>query len=415
MTRWTPAPRLLLCAMAAVAMLMGLAACDVVSIGGGTSVSTGTGGTGSTPAVNNVQPVTVANDNALFTTVTICVPGTFTCQSIANVLVDTGSTGLRILASQLTIPVSFSTDSNNNPIGNCIQFAGSAYQWGPIANVSIQLAGEVAASVPIQIVSPSNFPAVPAGCSAGGTSAQSVEDLAGANGILGVGLFEQDCGLACASAAPPAIYYSCSSTGCVPTSLAVSAQLQNPVWMFPQDNNGLAIVLPQIGAAGAVSVTGNMIFGIGTQSDNALGSAHAQAASSVGDFTTTLDGIGYPQSFIDSGSNGYFFLDAPTTGLPSCAAGVAARFYCPASPVSFTAINTGPNPNGSSLPVSANVAFSIANALTLFNSPDAVFSNLGGSNPGVFDWGLPFFFGRTVFIGIEGQTSPAGTGPYWAY
>ncbi len=399
----------------AVVLLMGLAACDVISIGGGTSVSGGTGGTGSTPAVNNVQPVTVANDNALYTTVTICVPGTFTCQSIENVLVDTGSTGLRILASQLIIPVSYTTDASNNPIGNCIQFANSTYQWGPIASVSIQMAGEVAASVPMQIVSPFNFPAVPQGCSAGGTPAQSVEDLAGANGILGVGLFEQDCGVACASTAPPAVYYSCPSTGCVLTSLAVSAQLQNPVWMFPQDNNGLAIVLPAVAATGAVSVTGSMIFGIGTQSDNALGAAQAQAASNVGNITTTLNGVAYPQSFIDSGSNGYFFLDAATAGLPACAAGIAAGFYCPASPVNFTAINTGPNPNGSSLPVSANVAFSIANALTLFTSGGAAFNNLGGANHGVFDWGLPFFFGRVVFIGIEGQTSPAGAGPYWAY
>lgn len=416
MTRWIAAPRVLLCAMAGSLLLMGLAACDVISIGGGTNSSTGTGGTGSTPAVGNVQPVTVAGDNALYTSVIICVPGTFTCQTIENILVDTGSTGLRILASQLTLPLTYSTDSNNNLIGNCIQFASSTYQWGPIANVSIQLAGEVAASVPIQIVSPSNFPAVPTGCSAGGTPAQSVEDLAGANGILGVGLFEQDCGATCASTAPPAVYFTCPATGCVPTSIALTSQMQNPVWMFPQDNNGLAIVLPAIGAAGAVSVTGNMIFGIGTETNNTLGTATPLAATSVGDFTTAFNGTAYTASFIDSGSNGYFFLDAPTTGLAACArTGVAVGFYCPSSPVNFTAINTGLNPNGSGLPLSTNVAFSIGNALTLLTSGETAFNNLGGVNSGAFDWGLPFFFGRTVFIGIEGQISPAGTGPYWAY
>ena len=30
-------------------------------------------------------------------------------------------------------------------------------------------------------------------------------------------------------------------------------------------------------------------------------------------------------------------------------------------------------------------------------------------------WGLPFFFGRTVFTAIEGQTTPGGVGPYFAF
>jgi hypothetical protein len=53
--------------------------------------------------------------------------------------------------------------------------------------------------------------------------------------------------------------------------------------------------------------------------------------------------------------------------------------------------------------------------LPLIDSPSVVFNNIGGPNSGSFDWGIPFFLGRTVFVGIEGQTSPAGTGPYWAY
>ena len=43
------------------------------------------------------------------------------------------------------------------------------------------------------------------------------------------------------------------------------------------------------------------------------------------------------------------------------------------------------------------------------------FDDLAGPDTGDFDWGLPFFFGRKTFVGIEGQSSPGGAGPYWAY
>jgi len=375
--------------------------------------------------VNNVQPVLmdygpivngqyVGFNNTLYTTVIICVPGTITCQSIDHVLVDTGSTGLRIPASLVTLSLPYMTDTSNNPIGNCVQYADTTYQWGPLVKVDVQMAGEVASSVPIQIVGPTNFIAAPSLCTSGGTPAQTVAAM-GANGILGVGLFRQDCGSACAAAAPPAIYFTCPGSVCAAASVPLASQLQNPVWMFPQDNNGLAIVLPQVGAGGSVSLSGSMIFGVGTQSDNSLGGAQAQGADSDGNFTTTFNGKSY-SSFIDSGSSGYFFLDSTTTGLPNCASnGDASGFYCPASPVAFTAINSGPNPRGTGVPVSINNAFSIANALPLIDSSFVVFNNLGGPSTAAFDWGIPFFLGRTVFVGIEGQSSPAGTGPYWAY
>jgi hypothetical protein len=405
----------------AVPMVVSLAACG----SGNSSSSSET--PAPPPPVNNTQPVIVdagpvvngqaiGIDDVLFTTITICVPGTTTCQTIDHMAVDTGSTGVRIVASQLTLPLATSMNASGQPIANCVQYADNTYQWGPVAKADIKIAGEVASSVPIQIVGPANFPAAPNDCTAGGTPAQTVSDL-GSNGILGVGLRRQDCGSACASVtSPPAIYFGCPSTGCFIASVSVAEQLQNPVWMFPQDNNGLIIVLPQIAASGEVSVSGSLIFGIGTQSDNALNGAQAQAVDSFGNFTTTFNGVPYSSSFIDSGSNGLFFLDSATSGLPDCSSrSQEAGFYCPATTVSFSAINSGPNPNGSMTPVSANVTFSIANASTLFSSSNAAFNNVGGSNPGVFDWGLPFFFGRSVFIGIEGQSTPAGAGPYWAY
>ena len=415
-------PRLV-SAAAVILMAVSLAACD----SGGSGSSTTSGGSAITPPppVNNVQPVIVdvgplvngqpvGDVDILFTTVTICVPGTATCQTIDHIAVDTGSTGVRILASQLSLTLPGSTNASGQPIGNCVQYADNTFQWGSVAKADIKLAGEVASSVPIQVVGDPNFPAAPSDCGAGGTPVQTVSDL-GANGFLGVGIFKQDCGAVCASTSPPAVYYSCPASGCSVTSVSLTEQMQNPVYLFPQDNNGLLIVLPQIDASGAVTVSGSMIFGIGTQSNNSLNGAQAQATDKFGNFTTTFKGVAYSSSFIDSGSNGIFFLDSATTGVPDCSNTQAPGFYCPTSPQNFTAINTGPNPNGSAVPVSANVAFSIANAVTLFTAPNNAFNDLGGNNPGAFDWGLPFFFGRSVFVGIEGQSTPAGVGPYWAY
>lgn len=402
-----------------------LIAVSLTGCGDGTSTSSGTS-EAPPPPVNNTLPVivdagptlngqAVGDEDLLFASVTICVPATTTCQTIDHIAVDTGSTGLRILASLLTLTLPVSTNAAG-PIGNCIQYADNSFQWGPVAKADIKLAGEVASSTPIQIVGQAGFADPPADCSAGGTPAQTVSDL-GANGILGIGVFRQDCGAACASpTSPPAIYFSCPTSGCSAATVSVTEQLQNPVWMFPQDNNGFIIVLPQIPAGGAASASGSLIFGIATQADNKLNGAQAHGTDGFGNFTTTFNAIQYSSSFIDSGSNGLFFLDAATTGIPDCGAhSQAPGFYCPANAVNLTAINSGPNPNGSMVPVSVNVAFSVANALTLFNSSNAAFNNVGGNNPGAFDWGLPFFFGRSVFIGIEGQRSTAGTGPFYAY
>ncbi len=59
----------------------------------------------------NVLPVVVNGGptnnalNQLFASVTVCVPGTSNCQTISGILVDTGSVGLRVLSSALTLPL----------------------------------------------------------------------------------------------------------------------------------------------------------------------------------------------------------------------------------------------------------------------------------------------------------------------
>jgi hypothetical protein len=190
------------------------------------------------------------------------------------------------------------------------------------------------------------------------------------------------------------------------TTEPTASQVSNPVASFAGDNNGVVMQLPAVQTGGAPLVTGSLIFGIGTQSNNGLGSAKIFTLDSRGNFTTTFSGQAYTKSFLDSGSNGIFFLDAATTGLPDCAN--SKGFYCPPSVRSLSATQTGANGT------SAVVAFNAGN-VDRVNATFAAFGEATGANPGGFDWGLPFFYGRTVFTAIQGATTPAGPGPFWAY
>ncbi len=344
--------------------------------------------------------------DGVFTSVTVCVPSTSTCQTIPDMLVDTGSTGLRVLSSVLTISLTQQNGSGGGPIAECLPFL-DGFTWGPVQTADIKIAGESASSVPIQVIGTA-IP-VATGCTNMGlTSLGSLQAL-GANGILGVGLFAQDCGGACAltGSSNPGLYYECPDSGCKVAAESLTQQVQNPVAMFASDNNGVILELPALSAP-AASLSGSLVFGIGTQSNNSLNGATVYTTDNLGNFTTNFKGQAYSNSFIDSGSNGYFFLDSATTGIPGCSTDTG--FYCPTTTQNLTATNQGANS------ASGTVKFSVANAESLFsNANDFVFNNLGGPGSGGFDWGLPFFFGQNVFIGIQGKSTPGGAGPFWAY
>lgn len=365
------------------------------------------------------EPQTFLATNQAFVSVTVCVPGSGTCQTIDHVEVDTGSSGLRLLSSSLTISLPQNNDSQGHPMDECTVFL-DGYIWGPVASADITLAGEKASNTPIQLIIPStSSPPVPSTCSGqttGPDEGDSVQAL-GANGILGVGLFQVDCGAYCVNNAGPDfyVYYDCPPSGCSPTTATLSQQVPNPVINFAGDNNGVLIRLPPVANGGASSATGSLIFGIGTQSNNGLGSATIYAVpdsgSNAGDFTTIYKNNSTP-GFVDSGSNGYFFTDS---SIPTCA-NPNQQWYCPStSPDNLSAQNQGTN---MSSPVTVN--FTLEDASTLFNSGYVAFSTLGGtyphsSNGAAFDWGLSFFFGKNVFTAIDLANTPGGTGPFIAY
>lgn len=390
--------------------LVALASSLLIGCGGGSSSSSTTMQSGTTTPANNTVTITANGGpagnyaDAAFASVTVCEPGTSTCQTVDGVLVDTGSSGLRILSSALTtVSLPQQKASDGNPVAECLTFLGS-YTWGPVQTADVEMAGEKASSVPIQVLSDTDYRA-PNACTSSGFPSADTLDTLGANGILGVGLAAQDCGPSC----PAGQYFECTSTTtCGSTDEALAQQVINPVALFASDNNGVVIELPAVSGP-EVSVSGTMVFGIGTQSNNGLGSATIFDAPD-GVLTTTYNGNSYPGSFLDTGSNGYFFLDSSLTGLADCN---PMGFYCPASTQNLSAVNKGTNGT------SSTIDFSVTSASTLFaNSADNVFPTLGGpaSNPpNYFDWGLPFFFGRNVYTAIENTSTPAGEGPYWAY
>ncbi|MFL9984347.1 DUF3443 domain-containing protein [Paraburkholderia sediminicola] len=413
----------LLCA-ALLALLV--SACGGGGSGGsGSSSSSGTTSLSAGPTVTNTSPspqVVAANavrvtvdsgvsnvPNMPFVSITICAPGTSQCQTIDHILVDTGSWGVRVFASQLPASMTLpqQKDASGNLVAECMQFF-DGYTWGSVKLADLQIAGEKAASLPIQVVDP-KYASVPSDCASVGASRNTPGTLQ-ANGILGIGVFKHDCGANCVQQAVAGTYYGCSGTTCKSIPLAEALQVANPIPYFATDNNGSMLSLPTV-SGGAQSVSGQLVFGIGTQTNNSLGSAQVIGVSpSNGTFTTVQNGTTYSSSILDSGSTGLFFQ---TSAMPTCASPNSA-YYCPVSTASLSAMIQGVNGTTSA------VNFSVGNATTIAQtySGDSALPLLAGPafvTSSIFDWGLPFFYGRNVYAAVEQQTTPGGTGPYVAY
>jgi hypothetical protein len=375
--------------------------------------------------------------NGAFASATICAPGSSSnCATVSGLLVDTGSTGLRVLQSALSsLNLPAVNASNGSAAYDCVAFASGAYLWGPVVGADVTLGGETASSLPLQVISASGD--VPSSCSNGSTLNANTLASLGANGILGVGSERTDCFYEGVSVCNPAsglasppypAYYTCSGNTCSPAFIATSAQVANPVVLFPKDNNGVIVELPAV-SGNAATLSGSLIFGIGTESNNQLPSTATVFTLACDEFSTTFEGQTYgvtnpttcagPGSFIDSGSNGLFFPNA--ANIPLCPsetpAGDLSTYYCPASTESLSATQVGAGGT------SKSVSFSVENAETLFTSSatesDAVMSGLDALNPSGlgFDWGLPFFYGVNLYTSIDGQSMPTGTpaAPWWAY
>jgi Protein of unknown function (DUF3443) len=409
----------------------------VLTSGAGPNVAGLTVGTGPVPYANGV-----------LTSILVCSPGSTTdCQTVDSVLLDTGSVGLRVLGSQVTnvalTPVAYSDGSQFN---ECVQFLDGSFLWGGVSTADIYIGGEVASSVPVQVIAnPSGF-SIPTDCSNGGTNEDTQATLA-ANGILGVGPEPFDCGLACdpngGNTSPPApLYYaSCTSaSGCQSVFASCGSecndsladqQVTNPVILFTTtgDDQGTIISMTPPTGGAAPTASGTLTFGISSQTNNQWSSSLTTLPLNESDEFTT-SGLGtapaLQASFIDSGSNGLFFPNE--TNLLICTDN--PDFYCStAGPLTVTNISQTTGATGTA-------TFSVADADTLFaNTGDEAFANLAGpeqaSNPPTpcsgspgslsgdctFDFGFPFFYTQPIFTAIDGQTGPATAPapPWFAY
>ncbi|MEM5343491.1 DUF3443 domain-containing protein [Paraburkholderia azotifigens] len=402
--------------------------------GGGGSSNASTSSATTTPAVStafadatatpvasgspNTVPITVSSFSSVrnfpMVSVKVCGPGSggvgTTCSTIDNVLVDTESFGLRLFAS--VIPGNTSAaltreTQGGQPVAECVSF-GSGNTWGTVQKADLVMSGELASTLPIQVIAdPTLAATIPTGtngCLTGDD--MSTPSTLGANGILGIGTSPNDCGVDCQNSIVAGAYYLCPSTTCSVAQVAVTDQVTNPVRKFPVDNNGVIVEMWQVPDTGAAKGTGTLVFGIDTQSNNALGGTGATILPTNiwGDMDAVFEGRSYSKTaFFDSGSSGLYFQ---STTLSKASNG----FYTPAAPTGLTAVFTAASS------AKATIQFNVSNGVTLLNSGNYAFNNLGVAMFNALDIGMPYFYGRHMYYGISGMSAAAGVvGPYVAY
>ncbi len=344
----------------------------------------------------------------------ICSTGTNSCVTISDILVDTGSSGLRVFRSALNgVSLSQVTVTGQN-LAECAQFGDGSTDWGPVQMGDVYLGSEPAANVPIQVIDPSF---VGANTFCGSTASgmfvppDSSPSEAGFNGILGVGLQVQDCGTDCLTSTQRQIYFACNGSTCGSALGPLPKLVTNPVAKLPVDNNGVVLELPSVVVGGQATASGYLILGVGTNSNNIPTGVRAYSVDTVqGTFNTTFNGQ-VLAGFTDSGSNSYFFPTG-TTGLTDCGTinSNYSGLYCPPATETFSTIDTAISGSPAT-----SISLLVGNFLSLLSSGNLVFTELGGTGSGFFDFGLPFYLGRNVYVGLNGANSSLGVGPYFGF
>jgi hypothetical protein len=112
------------------------------------------------------------------------------------------------------------------------------------------------------------------------------------------------------------------------------------------------------------------------------------------------------RSAIDSGSPAYYFSDPSIARAPQ-------GWYTPSKQLNLLA--TLEPTDGSGPPIA--MPFQVDNALNLMAGSNRAFTNVGvaTSSSRMFLWGLPFFYGRSVYTVIGTSKVGTHTGPFVAF
>lgn len=356
----------------------------------------------------NVVPLIVriphGSFNRLTVSVTVCEPRTDRCATIDDVMVDKGSTGLRLEASAvpsfLRLPA-FS-GAEGKPLAECLRFVHDD-AWGRLVRADLHMGGMVAADLPIQIIADDGR-SQPTTCPVSTTKATS-------NGTLGIGPHRFDCQGTCEQDFdhPGVFVQEGSMWSAVRGSVPPESRVPNPVSRFGEHGNGVIIDLPAAPDEGADQVVGTLVFGVGTAPNSRLGAAKVIKLDGRGRFTTVYGGKTYADAYIDSGTETNILTD---DGLPRCAGMSWAFCVSPIRALFATMIGA----DGAQ----AEVAFRIGDYRAAMDRRVGAwdgFAEAAEHSSKTFVWGAPFFLGRRVSVVQDGQAVPGvdkAVGPFYA-
>lgn len=388
--------------LAAFAAALLLSACGGGGGGGSSAGPTDGGGNAAAVVVPNTLSMTVERGfdtgaswypNQPFVSLEICKPDLTGCVTLPKVLVDTGSFGLRIFESALNGVTPTPISHQGGELRQCAGF-GSGYALGRVVKVGLKMAGASARDLPIQVIETSAS-AAPNDCASTGSAQFTAKEQVGGNAILGIGPLATDSG-----AGLRVRYYVRNGNqntlvSQVPSDLAVA----NPIGRLDQHANGAVLDFPAAEANGNATLSGSLILGLNTAANNATTGVNFLRVNDSARLWATVGGTRYP-GLIDSGSNYYHF---PYRILAPCANTI---FFCPpvAQRVPITLQDTGQT-------------MSLAREFTIddYNryGANAAQPGLAGYESGATEMilGLPFFYGRKIYVSIQGKGTASVPAP----